>query len=149
MEVTLPERTRTLLRIRAAAVTLLLSTFFAYIGFNYTFYAYFAAALADLICAFLLFFYFPRFTNGVFLFVSKKGVYARYGVFIKTERVMPDLRLICCETRQTFLSKRMKLCAVRFTGAGVKISLPEIAVADAARILELCRMKAGENADEG
>ena len=139
MRITPPSKTRTLLQVRAAAVALVLSAVPVYLGIRFSFYAYFAAAFLVLLCLFAVFFYIPRFVKSISVTVTEEGVAVKYGVFFKTEQIMPALRTVYTELRQTPLAKRMGLCSVSFSGAKAKVTVPEIAVEDAEKITKMCK----------
>ena len=135
MKITLPRKTRLLLQIRAAAAALAAAALWAYLGSGVSPAFFIPAELTVALYPIVAFYYIPRFVNGVYIYLSTAGVAVKYGVFIKTEQILPALRAVYTQTRQTPLAKAMGLCAVSFSGARAKIRLPEIPKTDAERLL--------------
>lgn len=145
MTCNLPYKTCTLLRIRVVLLILVLEAGPVYMAIALSKYFYILVAVLGLLCLFFLCFYIPRFVKSTEITVSNDGVVVKYGVFYKTEKIMPILRLIFMETYQTPLARLMGLCAVSFLGAKSRVTIPEISKTDAEKLFALVKgSKSGE-----
>ncbi len=134
MTVTPPKKTGTLLKIRLGIIFLLLSAIIVYLSFLFSFALLYALIPLFALYLFVSFFYIPRFISSTSVYVSSEGVTVTYGVFIKTEHILPVLRLIFTETTVTPLSRAFGVCSVSFSGVKAKVKTPEILIADAIKI---------------
>ena len=134
MTFTPPKKTGTLLIIRLGIIFVLLSALMVYLSFLFSFTLLYS--LIPLFALYLIvsFFYIPRFVESVSISISSKGVTVGYGVFIKTEHILPILRLIFTEITVTPLSRAFGVCSISFSGVKAKVKTPEILIADAMKI---------------
>ena len=134
MTVTLPKKTSVLLIIRLFIIMVALFGINIYLSYLISFKLLYG--LAVIFTAFLLIsvFYIPRFVASAKIVVSSKGITVSYGVFIKTEHILPMLRLIFTETAETPLSRAFGLTSISFFGAKARVNTPEISKTDALKI---------------
>lgn len=148
MTFVLPARSRVILQIRVFFVFVISEAGALYSAILLSPLFYVLTSFLFAIFLFAVFYYIPCFIKTTVICVSKEGVVVKYGVFIKTEKIMPALRLIYVETHQTLLARAMGLCAVSFLGAKVRITTPEMPLSDAEKIINLAKTAKENEKDE-
>ena len=131
----LPKKTRLLWQLRFAALNLIIIALCVYFYASYKFLLV-AGAIITAVCIFTMFWYIPHFIRSYRIRCSGGAVVINRGVFIKTTHIMPYSKLIYTQTFTTPVAKLMGLQALSLKAARIKITVPELELDVAEKLLK-------------
>ena len=139
MNYTSPKKTIDLIRVRVSLAAILLVSVFVYLCLSVSYFFAIGIGVVALVWFAALWYYIPAFVGSFSLFVSEKGIVMRRGVFLKTERIMPEARLVFVQSNTTPLSRAMGLCSLSFLAAKARVTTLELGKKDAEEITDFIR----------
>ncbi len=115
-ENTLPKKTTILWQVRIISITLCLVALCFYFS-NLFVYFKIAAIVIAVLGLLITFLYLPFFFKGYKIVLTNDAVVVKYGIFIKTEHIMPYKRMIYAQSFETPLARIFGIAAVRLKAA--------------------------------
>lgn len=115
-ENTLPKKTTILWQVRIISITLCLVALCFYFS-NLFVYFKIAAIVIAVLGLLITFLYLPFFFKGYKIVLTNDAVVVKYGIFIKTEHIMPYKRMIYAQSFETPLARKFGIATVRLKAA--------------------------------
>ncbi len=123
-ENTLPKKTTILWQVRIIFTTLCLVAL-CLVSSNFFVYFKIAAIVIAILGFLITFWYLPVFFKKYTIVLTNDAVVVKYGIFIKTEHIMPFKRMIYAQSIETPLARKFGIAAVRLKAARSYLNVAE------------------------
>lgn len=134
-----PQKTVILWQIRATVTAALFVFVFFRLCIKISTYFIIGVAVCAGVWAAAVFWYLPALIHSFKADISAAGIVIKRGVIVKTERIMPETRLVFVKVAATPLSLIFGLKTVSFLAAKARVSTFELKSGDAERIISFIK----------